>query len=54
MSEFIVHSVPGSPFGRAVLGAPQTNLCAWLKRIEDRPSFVATTWERVAEMAKAA
>src|SRR5229473_3368662 len=38
----------------SVLGAPQTNLVAWLARMEARPSFQATTWERVAEMAKAA
>jgi glutathione S-transferase len=38
----------------AVLGAPQANLVAWLSRMEARPSFQATTWERVSEMAKAA
>jgi glutathione S-transferase len=37
-----------------VLGAPQANLVAWLSRMEARASFQATTWERVAEMAKAA
>jgi len=36
------------------LGLPHTNLAAWLKRMQARPSFVATTWERVSEMAKAA
>jgi glutathione S-transferase len=36
------------------LGAPHANLVAWLKRMQARPSFVATTWERVSEMAKAA
>jgi len=36
------------------LGAPHANLAAWLTRMQARPSFVATTWERVAEMAKAA
>lgn len=38
----------------AVLGAPRANLAAWLERMEARPSFLATTWERVADMAKAA
>ena len=36
------------------LGAINANLAAWLQRMQARPSFVATTWERVAEMAKAA
>ena len=38
----------------SVLSAPHANLVAWLARMEARPSFQATTWERVAEMAKAA
>jgi len=38
----------------SVLGAPHANLVAWLARMEVRPSFQATTWDRVAEMAKAA
>jgi glutathione S-transferase len=38
----------------AVLGRPRPNLAAWLDRMEARPSLKATTWERVAEMAKAA
>jgi len=38
----------------AELGAPHANLAAWLKRMEARPSMMATTWERVSEMAKAA
>jgi glutathione S-transferase len=38
----------------AELGAPHQNLVAWLARIEARPSMKATTWERVADMAKAA
>jgi glutathione S-transferase len=38
----------------AELGAPHANLVAWLSRMEARPSLAATTWERVAEMAKAA
>lgn len=33
-------------------GAP--GLVAWLDRMNARPSFKATTWERVAEMAQAA
>ena len=37
-----------------VLGAPHKNLVAWLARMEARPSFGATTWERVSEMAQAA
>jgi glutathione S-transferase len=36
------------------LGAPHANLVAWLERMEARPSLLATTWERVSEMAKAA
>jgi glutathione S-transferase len=38
----------------AVLGAPHANLTAWLARMEARPSLQATTWARVAGMAKAA
>jgi len=38
----------------AELGAPHANLVAWLQRMEGRPSMKATTWERVAAMAKAA
>ena len=38
----------------AALGAPHPNLVAWLERMEARPSLMATTWERVADMAKAA
>jgi glutathione S-transferase len=37
-----------------VLSAPHANMVAWLARMEARPSFQATTWDRVAEMAKAA
>jgi glutathione S-transferase len=37
-----------------VLGAPHANIVAWLARMEARPSLQATTWDRVAEMAKAA
>ena len=38
----------------AVRGVPHPNLVAWLARMEARPSLKATTWERVAAMAKAA
>ncbi len=38
----------------SALGAPHKNLVAWLERMEARPSFGATTWERVSEMAQAA
>jgi len=37
-----------------VVGAPHPNLLAWLARMRARPSLKATTWDRVAEMAKAA
>jgi glutathione S-transferase len=36
------------------LGAPYANLVAWLERMQERPSMKLTTWERVAELAKAA
>jgi glutathione S-transferase len=36
------------------LGAPHENLVAWLARMEARSSLQATTWARVAEMARAA
>jgi glutathione S-transferase len=36
------------------LGAPHANIVAWLARMEARPSLQATTWARVAAMAKAA
>jgi glutathione S-transferase len=38
----------------AELGAAHANLAAWLARMEARPSMIATTRERVSEMAKAA
>jgi glutathione S-transferase len=38
----------------SVLGTPHANLVSWMKRMQDRPSMKATTWERVAELAKAA
>jgi glutathione S-transferase len=37
-----------------VLGAPHANIVAWLARMEARPSLQATTWDRLAEMAKVA
>jgi hypothetical protein len=52
--EFTVHSIPGSPFGRAVmasleekgasyrlsvLAAPHANLVAWLARMEGAPEL---------------
>jgi glutathione S-transferase len=36
------------------LTAKNSNLCAWLARLSERPSMIATTWERVAQMAAAA
>ena len=38
----------------ATLTAGHPGLVAWLGRVTSRPSFEATTWERVAELAKAA
>jgi glutathione S-transferase len=38
----------------SVLGAPHENLVAWQARMDARPSFSHTTWERVSEMAQAA
>jgi glutathione S-transferase len=35
------------------IGSPHRALCAWLERMMARPSFQATTWERVAESAQA-
>ena len=37
----------------APLTAERPNLPAWLARMNARRSFLATTWERVAEMAEA-
>jgi glutathione S-transferase len=37
-----------------VLGAPHANLVAWMKRMQERASLKATTWERVTDLAKAA
>jgi glutathione S-transferase len=36
------------------LTAPHPNLRAWISRLEARPSFMATTMERLSERAKAA
>ena len=36
------------------LTAANPNLAGWLQRVAARPSFTATTWERVAAMAQAA
>lgn len=38
----------------APLTAANANLVTWLRRVTARPSFTATTWERVAAMAQAA
>jgi glutathione S-transferase len=38
----------------AELGALYPNLVDWLERMQARPSFAATTWERVADTARAA
>ncbi len=38
----------------AALTASNPNLVAWLARMNERPSMKATTWDRVAELAKAA
>jgi len=36
------------------LAQASPNLVSWLQRMNSRPSFRSTTWERVAELAKAA
>jgi glutathione S-transferase len=38
----------------APLSAGKQNLVDWLARMNARPSFEATTWERLTELAKAA
>jgi len=38
----------------ATLTAPHPNLIGWIDRLETRPSFKATTWERLTERAQAA
>ncbi len=35
----------------AELTGPLANLAMWLARVTARPSFAATTWERVAALA---
>jgi glutathione S-transferase len=36
------------------LSSDHQNIVAWLERMNARPSFQATTWERLTELAKAA
>jgi glutathione S-transferase len=38
----------------AALAAGHSHLSDWLNRMNARPSFKATTWERLTELAKAA
>ena len=38
----------------SLLGAPYAHLVAWLERMQARSSMKATTWERVADLARAA
>jgi len=38
----------------ATLATHHENLVSWLARMQCRPSFVATTWERLTDLAKAA
>jgi glutathione S-transferase len=38
----------------SALGAPHANLVAWLKRMQERPSMKATTWERLSAISEAA
>lgn len=47
--DFLAHTPEWAP-----LTAERANLPAWLARMNERKSFRTTTWERVAEMAKAA
>lgn len=35
----------------AELGAPQANVCAWIARMNARPSMKSTTWDAVTAMA---
>jgi glutathione S-transferase len=37
-----------------VLTAQRHNIANWMERMNERPSMIATTWTRVAELAKAA
>jgi glutathione S-transferase len=36
------------------LTAESPNICAWMARMNERPSMIATTWERVVANAKVA
>jgi glutathione S-transferase len=47
--EFLAQTPEWTP-----LSAGHQNLVDWLARMEARPSFQATTWERLTELAKAA
>jgi glutathione S-transferase len=47
--DFLAHTPEWAP-----LTAERSNLPAWLARMNARESFQATTWERVAELAKSA
>lgn len=52
MDNFTIHSIPGSPYGRAVLATLEEKRASYrFARVNERPSMIATTWERVAEMA---
>jgi hypothetical protein len=66
--EFTVHSIPGSPFGRAVMATLEEKGASYRLSVlgaapkprrlagtdGGAPGLAATTWERVSEMAKAA
>jgi hypothetical protein len=68
MSEVIVHTVPGSPFARAVMATLEEKQIPWrlwylfqgcgnvigFQRASARPCFTATSWEAVAALAAAA
>lgn len=47
--DFLSHTPEWVP-----LTVERPNLQAWLQRMNERPSFQGTTWERVVEMARAA
>ncbi len=51
MADFTVHGFTGIPFGRSVLATLEEKRAPW--RMEGRPSFVATTRERLIEHAEA-
>jgi glutathione S-transferase len=44
---------PHCPEGQALL-APHPGLRAWIERMDQRPSLIATTWERLAQTQQAA